>query len=223
MDTIFVYFLIVVSGLVYILYMLSMCIRLYEKWKRWCRKRDLERFKAFIRDQVISIFHHQRQGEIDDRFAVLMVATTTNLGQLSKMRFEREKVSMLFFKDPLYDSSYPSYPLQKQLINYIVARAEDEVHPESILLERFDELVVGHLHHRKKNVNCAVIYSWKLPCASCADKIIKTLSDRNIHVKIVYTTEYDVSNINKLRSHKFDVMEIPYNRLPSNTRRCCIQ
>ena len=198
-------------------------IRLYTKWKSWCRKRDLERFKAFIRDRVISTFHHQRQGEIDDRFAVLMLATTINLGQLSKMRFERVKDSMLFFKDPLYDPSFPSYPLQKRLINYIVARAADDVHPESILLERFDELLVGHLHHCKKNVNCAVLYSWKLPCAYCVDKIINTLSDRNIHVKIVYTTESDVSTINKLRSHKIDVMEIPYNRLPSNTRRCCIQ
>lgn len=198
-------------------------IRLYTKWNNWCRERDLERFKAFIRDQVISTFHHQRQGEIDDRFVVLMVATTTNLGQLSKMRFERVKAGTLFFKDPLYDPSFPSYPLQKRLINYIVARAEDDVHPESILLERFDELVVGHLHHCKKNVNCAVLYSWKLPCASCVDKIINTLSDRNIHVKIVHTTESDVSTINKLRSHKFDVMEIPYNRLPSNTRQCCIQ
>ena len=110
MDTIVV-FLIVVSGLV-ILYTWDICIRLYKKWKRWCRKRELEWFKTFIRDQLISIFHRQRQGEIDDRFAVLMVATTTNLGQLSKMRFKRVKDSTLFFKDPLYDPSFPSYPHQ---------------------------------------------------------------------------------------------------------------
>ncbi len=209
-----VYFLIVVSGL---------CIlTLYTRLKNWCRERELKQFKTFIRDQVISTFHHQRQGEKDDRFAVLMVATTTSLGQLSKMTFERVKGNWFFFKDPLYDPSFPSYPLQTHLVNYIVART-DEAHPESILLERFDELLVAYLHHRRKNVNCALLYSWKLPCASCVNKIINTLSSRNIVVKIVYTTESDFSTINKLRTHKFDVMEIPYNRLPSNTRQCCIQ
>ena len=122
------YFLIlglVLSGLIgYV------CIRIiYKKWKNYCRKRELERFKAFIRDQVISTFHQQRQGENDDRFAVLIVATTKNLGQLSKMRFKRVKDSMLFFKDPLYDPSFPTYPPGKKLINYVVARAESEIHP----------------------------------------------------------------------------------------------
>ena len=37
------------------------------------------------------------------------------------------------------DVGVPPITLQKKLINYIVARAEDDVHPESILLERFDE------------------------------------------------------------------------------------
>ena len=221
-----VYFLIKIFGLL-ILYniILGICIKWYKKWKKWCRRRELERFETFIRDQVISTFHQQRQGEDDDRFAVLMVANETSLGQLSKMRFERAKVSKLFFKDPLYDPSLPSYPVQIHLINYIVARADDTVHPESILLERFDELLEAYLHHHKKNANCVLLYSWKLPCTSCVDKIIKTLGDRNntIHVKIVYTTESDVSAINKLRNHKFDVMEIPYNRLPHNTQQCCIQ
>ena len=92
-----------------------------------------------------------------------------------------------------------------------------------ILLERFDELLVAHLHHCKKNATCALLYSWKLPCSSCVDNIIKILSDRNMDVKIVYTTERDVSTINNLKRHGFEVMQIPYNRLPSNTRQCCIQ
>ena len=156
-----VYFLIKVFGLLILcIIILGICIKWYKKWKKWCKKRELERFKTFIRDQVISTFHQQRQGEDDDRFAVLMVANETSLGQLSKMRFERAKVSMLFFKDPLYDPSFPSYPVQKHLINYIVARADDTVHPESILLERFDELLVAYLHHHKKNANCVLLYSW---------------------------------------------------------------
>ena len=155
-----VYFLIMIFGLL-ILYniILEIYIKWYKKWKKWCRRRELEQFKTFIRDQVISTFHQQCQGENDNRFAVLMVADETSLGHLRKMRFEHAKVSKLFFKDPLYDPSLPSYPVQKHLVNYIMARADDTVHPESILLERFDELLEAYLHHHQKNANCVLLYS----------------------------------------------------------------
>ena len=93
--------------------------------------------KTFISDQVpvIPRFNEQRQGEGDDRFAILMLASTTSLWQLSNTTFKRVPTS--FFHNPLVNSLYPSYPLENELKNYIVARAgHEEKHPESILATR---------------------------------------------------------------------------------------
>ena len=185
-------------------------------------------FYAFIKDRVISTFNKQLQdGENDDQFAVLMLASTTSLWQLSKMRFQREKRSVFSFYNHLCDHSYPSYPPEGLLKNYVVARTDSHGrHPESILLERFDELVEAYeRNYTGKKVSCVLLYSWKLPCAHCTDQLIELFSNKNVKVIIVYSTERSLTVLSTLRSRKFKVFEVPYSRFPKRCRLCgcCLQ
>ena len=114
-----------------------------------------------------------------------MLASKPSLWQLSKMTFKH--VHSSFFHNPLVDPKFPSYPQENDLKNYIVARAgHEEKHPESILLERFDELKTAYQKHCDKKVNCAVLYSWKLPCARCGDEILEMFANRRMYVVIAY-------------------------------------
>ena len=63
----------------------------------------------------------------------------------------------------------------KSKTSYIVARADhEERHPESIVLERFDELKTVYQEHCDKKVNCALLYSWKL---HCVDEILEMFAN----------------------------------------------
>ena len=110
-----------------------------------------------------------------------------------------------------------------------MARAEETAgwlpvkHPESILLERFDELKIAYQHHYNKKVTCVLLYSWRMPCTHCVEEIIEMFGNRYMYIMIVYTvTDGNASAVSKLRGHRFNVMEVPYNRLPNN-KSCCVQ
>lgn len=182
----------------------------------------MNKFKKFIKDKVILTFNEQRQGEGDDRFAVLMLASKASLWGLSNSSFKR--VHTRFFSNPLVNPSSPSFPLENEVKNYICARADhEEKHPESIVLERFDELKTAYQEHCDKKVNCALLYSWKLPCAHCVDEILEMFANRYMYVVIAYSKDSNASAVNKLRSHGLNVIEVPYNRFPRNSNRCCVQ
>jgi hypothetical protein len=188
----------------------------------WLRVIEMNKFKKFIKDKVIPTFNEQRQGEGDDKFAVLMLTSKASLWGLSNSSFKRVHTS--FFNNPLINSSFPSFPLENEIKNYISARADhEERHPESIVLERFEELKTAYQEHCDKTVNCALLYSWKLPCARCVDEILEILTNRYMYVVIAYSKDSNASAVNKLRSHGINVIEVPYNRFPRNSNRCCIQ
>ena len=68
-----------------------------------------------------------------------------------------------FFHNPFCDSSFPSYPLEKELKNYIVARADFESmkRPERILLERFNELkkhIYKEHYENNRSINTNTVY-----------------------------------------------------------------
>ena len=206
-----------------------MIIGLYRCWKTW----ELKIFRKFIRDKVITTFHNQRQREDDDRFAVLILTNSTSLFQLSWMSFKRcnssnSLIRWLLQLETLFDSSYPSYPVRGQLDYYIVARAEStgwlsEKHPESILLERLNELKLAYQTHYGEKAKTILLYSWKLPCARCVDEINQAFStDRSDSRVIIVYTDGSHSRVNGLRD---TVIEVPYNKLPSiiAKRQCCIQ
>ena len=219
--------LILITFIALVVVSFIILVYMWCKVKRWCTKYEQQKFDGFIRDKVISTFNNQLQGGgYDDQFAVLMLASTTSLCQLSKMNFQREKQSVLPFLNPLYDQSYPSYPLEGQLKNYIVARTDSHGrHPVSILLERFYELVEAYeRNYTEKKVSCVLLYSWKLPCAHCTDQLIELFSNKNMKVIIVYSTERNVTVLSTLKSQKFKVFEVPYSRFPKRKLcGCCLQ
>ena len=210
-------------GTVCLLCIIIILLLLFRKLKRWWRRIILKRFNNFIREKIIPTFNQQLHGEKDDHFAVLMLASTMSLWQLSRMSFKRVNTS--FFHNPFCDSSFPSYPREEELKNYIVARADSQnmKHPEIILLERFDELKEAYKKHYEKKVCCVLLYSWKLPCRQCADEIIEMFGNTPINVVIVYSKDSNASTVNKLRSHNFNVMEVPYNRFSQRQLNCCVQ
>ena len=213
---------LVILGIVGLIPCVILAYNLYKKIMYWLREIELNQFKKFIKNTVIPTFNEQRQGEGDDRFAVLMLASKANLWGLSKMSFKRVHTS--FFNNPLVNHSFPSFPLENEVKNYIVARADhEEKHPESIVLERFDELKTAYQEHCDKKVNTALLYSWKLPCARCVDEILEMFANRYMYVVIAYSKDSNASAVNKLRSHRLNVIEVPYNRFPRNSNKCCIQ
>ena len=234
MDTqtfLFLAVLVVVVCLIcyYILY------KLWIKIKKKCRDREDQRFKSkFIRESLIRTFSQQlEEGHGDNRFAVLMLASTTSLWQLSKTKFERVRSSIFSYRNPLFDSSVPSYPYEtKDLKNYIVARADADKHPEMILLERYDELLLAYKEHYKQNASCVLLYSWQCPCVNCVDEIIKTFGvygHKDMKIIIVYSKDSSPSTVSKLRSQnqRFEVIEVTYNPFSIRPRslwnQCSIQ
>ena len=230
-------FLFIAVLVVVVICLVCYIYKLWIKIKKWCRDREYQRFKSkFIRESLIGTFSQQLEdGHGDNRFAVLMLASTTSLWQLSKTKFERVRSSIFSYRDPLFDSSVPSYPHEiKDLKNYIVARADADKHPEMILLERYDELMLAYKEHYKQNASCVLLYSWQCPCVNCVDEIIKTFGvyrHKEMKIIIVYSKDSSPSTVSKLRSQnqRFEVIEVPYNPFsirPRNSslwNQCSIQ
>ena len=63
----------------------------------------------------------------------MMLASKACLWGLSKIPVKRVNTS--FFNNPLVNPSFPSFPFENKVKNYIVARADyKEKHPESIII-----------------------------------------------------------------------------------------
>ena len=177
-----------ILGIMGLIILIILAYNLYKKIIECWKVIEMNKFKEFIKDKVIPTFNEQRQGESDDRFAVLLLASKASLWGLKNSSFKR--VHTRFFSNPLVDPSFPSFPLENEIKNYICARADhEEKHPESIILERFDELKKAYQEHCDKKVNCALLYSWKLPCARCVDEILEIFANRYMYVVIAYSKD----------------------------------
>ena len=87
------YYLVILGITVGLILCAILAYNLYKKIMYWFRVIKMNRFKEFIKNKVILTFNEQRQGEGDDRFAVLMLASKANLWELSKTVFERVHTS----------------------------------------------------------------------------------------------------------------------------------
>ena len=98
------YYLVILGIVGLVLCVILACLQpVYKKIMYWMRKIELNKFKKFIKNTVIPIFNKQHQGEGDDRFAVLMLASKANLWGLSKI-FKRVHTS--FFNNPLVNPCF---------------------------------------------------------------------------------------------------------------------
>lgn len=111
------------------------------------------------------------------------------------------------------DSSQVSYPDDKILGNYIVARrdAKDE-HAEKFLLDRFKVLQDTYVGENKCLPSFVLIYSWCMPCGACTSAIInlKKRKSKEIEVTVVYKNGYnrqDPTNQKKLNGEGIKVYQ----------------
>lgn len=89
------YYLVILGITVGLTLCAILAYNLYKKIMYWFRVIEMNRFKEFIKNKVILTFNEQRQGEGDDRFAVLMLASKASLWELSKMVFKCVHTSFL--------------------------------------------------------------------------------------------------------------------------------
>ena len=99
--------------------------------------------------------------------------------------------------DKFTDSTVSSYPDDKNLGNYIVARPDTkEVHAEKLLLNQFDALQDTYKGENKCLPSFILIFSWRMPCGACTSDIIKLKKkfqgmSKEFKIVVVYKTDYD--------------------------------
>ena len=59
--------------------LIILAYHLYKKIMECWKVIEMNKFKEFIKDKVIPTFNEQRQGESDDRFAILLLASKASL------------------------------------------------------------------------------------------------------------------------------------------------
>ena len=107
------------------------------------------------------------------------------------------------------DSMVSSYPDDKNLGNYIVARPDTkDIHAEKLLLNQFDALQDTYKARENKCLpSFILIYSWCMPCGACTNAIInlkRRFQGMSTEIAVVYKTNYDArqdpKNRGKLRN-----------------------
>ena len=180
---------------------------------------------SFNMSKVIKKFKGQRY-EDTYQFAVLFFV------QQEIKRLEELKVGTnCIFKSKgnqtlcNYDETF--WPKTENFSNYMVARYDETLHAEAILLDKFDDLWEKYLHlNQGEKPSFVVLYSWIMPCRECTDKLLGVLKDKYIPTQFVvsytlscWTKESpDIAERSResLRSAGISVYNIEYDKyLPS--------
>lgn len=141
---------------------------------------------ATVRLRTKSVYHNLVQMLVDRfegqrikgyQFAVLFLSPEADVSDTGRVK--------IWAKTGAEDtnSTYSTHPLDNYFGNFIVARPNGQQHAEKLLMGKFDKLW-------SKNQDCKtiVLYTWLLPCNSCADKIAKVLGSREEEVIVLYTS-----------------------------------
>ena len=141
-------------------------------------------------ETVVQTFKHQRKHGY--QFAVLL---------LLPHRISRKFVLLTQSGEATEatNCSYPSYPLEKDVCNFIVARPDNYIHAEVLLLRQISSLMRRNI----EQCRTIVLYTWLFPCDNCKQEIINALK--------VYTKKYRVVLMytSRMREmHDSEVMDI---------------
>jgi len=77
--------------------------------------------------------------------------------------------------DPLTNRDVSSFPLDKDLYNYITSRPTSEKHAEEFTIDKIELLYKNFTANTKEKVKFVILYSWLFPCQECIKKLIKTI------------------------------------------------
>ncbi len=132
-----------------------------------------------IIQHVVKDFERQRLQNY--QFAVLFLSSETNITRRVQYRTSRGIVN----SSNATNRRYPTFPLDRDLCNYITARPDYGGHAEKLIMDRF------HLLLRDRSCRSIVLYTWLLPCKGCTRRIRETLGPyaNEYNITVVYTSE----------------------------------
>ena len=136
-------------------------------------------FKKSVYHDLVQMLVNRFEGQRKEKyqFAVLILSSETDASKI-----ERGKI---WAKKGVVDtnSAYSTHPRDIELNNFMVARPHGPYHAEKLLMDKFNKL-------RSKNKDCKtiVLYTWLLPCNSCAEEIAKVLGPYEGEVIVLYTS-----------------------------------
>ena len=133
-----------------------------------CSHLSSDTFDEFIINEVISVFHRQRQER--DQFAVLIFTEESKLNRMGKTQFQPCDPHA-WCNTPLVNNKYSYFP-RHNLKNYLVARPDKGHHCEKILLDQEYQLWNAYTEDHPRGPRCILLYSWLLPCSECTSKIL---------------------------------------------------
>ena len=150
-------------------------------------------FHIFIK-RVIELFKDQRSRE-KYQFAVLFLTsqqdiTTTGFYKMTQTMFSRTRLEV---NSPgtATDKTCSTHPPDRDLCNYVVARPDGRKHAEALLMNKLDTLLRQYQSVGMPECQTVVLYTWLLPCDSCADTIIRKLGQegQRLRVILIYTSK----------------------------------
>ena len=141
------------------------------------RKRNNSTPLHGIIQHVVKVFETQRQQNY--QFAVLFLSSETNITR----RVQYRTKSGIVDSSNATNRSSPTFPLDRDVCNYITARPDGRDHAEKLIMDKF------HLLLRDRSCRSIVLYTWLLPCKGCTRRIRETLGPyaKDYNITVVYT------------------------------------
>ena len=114
-----------------------------------------------------------------NQFCVLHISSIQSGVELefaSRFHSQTSKVNLFGNNDPLTSRDIPSFPLDKDLYNYITSRPTSERHAVELVIDKFEILYQNYTTcNTKDKVRIVILYSWLFPCQECIKKLIRTV------------------------------------------------